>query len=40
MDNKGKDFLEQVYEIVRQVPYGRVTSYGAIARYLGTTRGA
>ncbi len=40
MDNKGKDFFEQVYEVVRQIPYGRVTSYGAIARYLGTTRGA
>ena len=30
------DFYEQVYEIVRQIPVGRVTSYGAIARYLGT----
>ena len=29
-------FFERVYEIVRQVPYGRVTSYGAIARFLGT----
>ena len=30
------DFYEQVYELVRQIPVGRVTSYGAIARYLGT----
>jgi methylated-DNA-protein-cysteine methyltransferase-like protein len=29
-------FFEQVYEVARQVPYGRVTSYGAIAAYLGT----
>lgn len=29
-------FFENVYEITRQVPYGRVTSYGAIARCLGT----
>lgn len=28
-------FFEQVYEIVRQIPPGRVTSYGAIARVLG-----
>lgn len=26
------DFYEKVYAVVRQVPYGRVTSYGAIAR--------
>ena len=30
------DFYEKVFEIVRQIPAGRVTSYGAIARYLGT----
>ena len=30
------DFYENVYEIVRQIPAGRVTSYGAIARCLGT----
>ncbi|MGA0383619.1 MAG: MGMT family protein [Flavobacteriaceae bacterium] len=32
------DFYEKVYEVVRQVPYGRITSYGAIARYLGAAR--
>jgi methylated-DNA-protein-cysteine methyltransferase related protein len=29
-------FFEQVYEVARQIPYGRVTSYGAIAACLGT----
>ncbi|HOK26250.1 MAG TPA: MGMT family protein [Bacteroidales bacterium] len=33
-------FFERVYEVVRQIPYGRVTSYGAIARYLGTGQSA
>ncbi|WP_316741766.1 MGMT family protein [Pedobacter antarcticus] len=28
-------FYEQVYEVVRLIPYGRVTSYGAIAKALG-----
>jgi methylated-DNA-protein-cysteine methyltransferase-like protein len=31
-------FYEKVYEVVRLVPYGRVTSYGAIAKYLGAAR--
>jgi methylated-DNA-protein-cysteine methyltransferase related protein len=31
-----KSFFEDVYEIVRMIPKGRVTSYGAIAQYLGT----
>ncbi len=35
---KNNDFFEQVYAVVRQIPYGRVTSYGAIARYLGSAR--
>jgi len=30
------DFYQSVFEVVRQIPAGRVTSYGAIARYLGT----
>lgn len=29
-------FFEQVYQVTRLIPYGRVTSYGAIARYLGS----
>jgi methylated-DNA-protein-cysteine methyltransferase related protein len=35
-----QDFFEQVYQIVRLIPNGRVTSYGAIAKYLGSARGA
>ena len=34
------DFFSQVYEVTRLIPWGRVTSYGAIARYLGTGRSA
>ncbi len=34
------DFFENVYEVVRLVPTGRVTTYGAIAAYLGSKRGA
>lgn len=33
---KEYSFFEDVYDVVRQVPKGRVTSYGAIANYLGT----
>ena len=29
-------FFEKVYAVVELIPYGRATSYGAIARYLGT----
>ncbi len=29
-------FFEKVYEVVKLIPEGRVTSYGAIANYLGT----
>jgi methylated-DNA-protein-cysteine methyltransferase-like protein len=34
------NFFEKVYAIAKQIPYGRVTSYGAIAKALGTTRSA
>lgn len=34
------NFFEKVYEVARLVPYGRVTSYGAIAKYLGAARSA
>lgn len=34
------DFFEDVYDVVRLIPVGRVTSYGAIAAYLGSKRGA
>lgn len=33
---KEYSFFENVYDVVRLVPEGRVTSYGAIARFLGT----
>ncbi|RCH55586.1 cysteine methyltransferase [Mucilaginibacter hurinus] len=36
----GDNFFDKVYQVVRQVPAGRVTSYGAIAHYLGTKRSA
>lgn len=29
-------FFQRVYKVVKQIPYGRVTSYGAIAEYLGS----
>ncbi|HWB27900.1 MAG TPA: MGMT family protein [Chitinophagaceae bacterium] len=36
-DNINKhSFFEDVWDVARQIPRGRVTSYGAIARYLGT----
>jgi methylated-DNA-protein-cysteine methyltransferase-like protein len=35
-----KSFFEDVWEVVRLVPKGRVTSYGAIANYLGTKMSA
>ncbi len=38
MSNTG--FFEQVYEVARLIPYGRVTSYGAIAKYLGAAGSA
>ena len=31
-------FFEDVYDVVRLIPYGRVTNYGAIAAYLGSAR--
>jgi methylated-DNA-protein-cysteine methyltransferase related protein len=37
---KNEHFFEDVYEVVRMIPPGRVTSYGAIAEYLGLKRGA
>ena len=33
-------FFEKCYDVARQIPYGRVTSYGAIATYLGAARSA
>jgi len=39
METSG-NFFEKVYEIAKQIPFGRVTSYGAIAKYLGTAKSA
>ena len=33
-------FFEKVYEVVKKIPYGKVTSYGAIAVYLGMAKSA
>ena len=34
------NFFDKVYEVVKLIPYGRVTSYGAIAKYLGAAKSA
>ena len=33
-------FFFRVYEVTKLIPFGRVTSYGAIAKFLGTPRSA
>jgi methylated-DNA-protein-cysteine methyltransferase related protein len=33
-----RDLFADVMDVVRQIPHGRVTSYGAIARYIGAAR--
>ncbi len=40
MKPENENFFERVYEVARLIPYGRVTSYGAIAKYLGAARSA
>lgn len=37
---KENSFFDDVYDVVRQIPKGRVTSYGAIAAFLGTKKSA
>ena len=37
---KEENFFQRVYQVARQIPFGRVTSYGAIARFLGSTGSA
>ncbi|MBJ23048.1 MAG: cysteine methyltransferase [Euryarchaeota archaeon] len=34
------NFFKDVYQVVKLIPRGRVTSYGAIAKYLGTAKSA
>lgn len=36
MKQQKSNFFEEVYEVVKLIPWGKVTSYGAIASYLGT----
>lgn len=38
LSEQNADFFERVYEVVKLIPEGRVTSYGAIANYLGAKR--
>ncbi|NND11514.1 MAG: MGMT family protein [Flavobacteriaceae bacterium] len=38
MKKETLNFFEKVYDVARQIPYGRVTNYGAIAKYLGAAR--
>ena len=40
MTDKSDNFFERVYAVARQIPYGKVTSYGAIAKVLGAARSA
>lgn len=40
MQQETISFFEKVYEVAKQIPYGKVTSYGAIAKYLGAARSA
>lgn len=40
MQKKSTNFFDQVYGVVCQIPEGKVTSYGAIARYLGAPQSA
>ncbi|AXT52339.1 MGMT family protein [Aquimarina sp. BL5] len=39
-NNTNENFFERVYEVAKLIPYGRITSYGAIAKYLGAARSA
>ena len=34
------NFYHKVYEVARKIPYGRVTSYGAIAKAIGAAKSA
>ena len=37
---KKSDFFDKVYSVTLKIPYGRVTTYGAIANYLGSKKSA
>ena len=40
LKSNNDNFFERVYDIVRQIPEGKVTSYGAIAKAIGAARSA
>jgi methylated-DNA-protein-cysteine methyltransferase related protein len=40
MSNEKPNYFDLVYQVVREIPKGRVTSYGAIAHFLGIKSGA
>jgi len=40
MSTETDNFFEKVYQVARLIPEGKVTSYGAIAHYLGATKSA
>ena len=37
---KSDNFFKKVYVVARTIPYGKVTSYGEIAKFLGAARSA
>jgi methylated-DNA-protein-cysteine methyltransferase-like protein len=38
MDSENYNFYDRIFDVVRLIPHGRVTSYGAIAAFLGAKR--
>lgn len=40
MSQENQNFFSRVYEVVKQIPYGKVTSYGAIAKHIGAAGSA
>ena len=38
LSDKSRNFFLDVYEVVKLIPEGKVTSYGSIAKYLGAVR--
>ena len=40
MNSINESFFDKVYTIVRKIPHGKVTTYGLIARHLGTPKSA
>ena len=38
MTSNTDNFFDRVYKVVKKIPYGRVTNYGSIAKYLGSAK--